>query len=72
MSGYASLLEESLALWKEIGAQGGIALMLPSSQGQVALRQGDATQARTLLEESVVLCKEVGDRRHASPIALGA
>ena len=49
-----SLLEESLELWKEIGSQGGIAVW-SFLAGRVALHQGDAAQARTLLEESVTL-----------------
>ncbi len=64
------LLEESLALWKEIGAQGGIALW-SFLAGQVALRQDDIAQARSLLQESVVLFKEMGDRRHTAQSLFG-
>ncbi len=59
------LLEESLALWKELGSQSGIALWSYLA-GQVALRQDDTAQARSLLEESVVLFKNMGDRRHTA------
>ena len=52
-----SLLEESLEHW---GSQGGNALWSYLA-GQVALQQGDAAQARSLLEESVTLYKEMGD-----------
>ena len=54
------LLEESLALWKEMSSKNGIARWSYLT-GQVALCQDDATQARSLLEESVVLFKEIGN-----------
>jgi ATP/maltotriose-dependent transcriptional regulator MalT len=59
------LLEESRALWKEIGSQVGNALWSYLA-GQVALCQDDTVQARLLLEESVVLFKKMGDRWHTA------
>ena len=66
----ASLLEESLELWKEIGSQGGNALWSYLA-GQLALQQGDAAQARLLLEESVTFYKEMGDRWHSARSLFG-
>jgi DNA-binding CsgD family transcriptional regulator len=54
-----SLLEECLALSREIGFKEGIAASL-LYLGQLALSQGDGATARSLAEESVVLYKEMG------------
>ena len=59
------LLEEGLALCKEIGSQVGSALWSYLA-GQVALHQENTTQARSFLEESVAIFKEMGDRRHTA------
>src|SRR5438128_6348093 len=56
-----SLLEERLALSREIGFKEGIAASL-LYLGQLALGQGDGATARSLAEESVVLYKEMGHR----------
>ncbi len=56
------LLEESLEHWD---SQGGNALWSYLA-GQVALQQGDAAQARSLLEESVTLYKKMEDRWHTA------
>ncbi|TMD70049.1 MAG: hypothetical protein E6I91_00665 [Chloroflexi bacterium] len=55
------LLEESLALFREIGDKWGVAtdFML---LGQIAFQQDDVITARSLAEESVRLCREVGHR----------
>ena len=54
-----SLLEECLALSREIGFKEGIAASFWLS-GQVALGQGDLVTAHSLAERSVVLYKEMG------------
>ena len=54
-----SLLEECLAVSREIGFTQGIAAAFGLA-GQVALGQGDLVMARSLAEESVKLYKEMG------------
>src|SRR6266496_2249665 len=60
-----SLLDESFEIWKGIDSPNGIAVWSYLA-GHVALYQGDAAQARTLLEESVTLYNEMGDRWHSA------
>jgi predicted ATPase/DNA-binding SARP family transcriptional activator/predicted negative regulator of RcsB-dependent stress response len=58
-------LEESQTLFKEAGKDGqkGVAISL-SYMGGVASRKGDVIQAKALIEESLALSTEVGDRFH--------
>ncbi len=65
-----TLLEECLALSREIGFKEGIAASYWLS-GQVALGQGDLVTARSLAEKSVALYKEMG-HRHGSAESLPA
>ena len=57
-----SLLEEGLALYRQLGDKDGIANAY-SLSGQLALYAGDVATARTLLEESIQLYQEMGLRR---------
>ena len=57
-----SLHEESLALWRELGDQRGVAHSL-GSLGYVAYLQGETAQARSLHEQSLALRRELGDRQ---------
>jgi DNA-binding CsgD family transcriptional regulator len=57
-----ALLEECLALFKELGEKEGIANSYVLA-GRFALNQGDAATARTRLEESIMLYKEIGHRK---------
>ncbi len=56
-----SLLEEGLALFRELGDKGNIAQCL-SLAGRLALRQGNTTAGRSLLEESLRLSREIGSQ----------
>ena len=56
-----ALLEESLAIRRELGDREGIAASL-SNLGNVALYQGDYPAARALHEESLAIRRELGDR----------
>jgi predicted ATPase/class 3 adenylate cyclase len=56
-----ALLEEGLALCREVGYKEGIAWVL-SLLGEVFLQQGDTVKARSLLEESVALIREIVNR----------
>ena len=56
------LLEESLALAREVGHKLYIAFLL-SLLGEIHLCQGNTTRARSSLEESMVLFKEAGSWR---------
>jgi predicted ATPase/DNA-binding CsgD family transcriptional regulator/tRNA A-37 threonylcarbamoyl transferase component Bud32 len=60
-----SMLEEGLALFREIGDKWGVATAC-MLLGRVALQQGDVTTARSLAEKSVRLCREVGNRLDTS------
>ena len=60
-----ALLEESLALYRELGDKEGIADSYALS-GQLALSRGDVARARSLLQESVALSREMGLRWHAA------
>ena len=56
-----TLLEESLATFREVGDKGGIAIAL-RNLGLVALWQDDNDQAATLFGESLALFLELGDK----------
>jgi tetratricopeptide (TPR) repeat protein len=55
------VLEESLAIRRDLGDRFGIALSL-SNLGHVALDQGDFPAARALLEEGLAIRRDLGDR----------
>jgi predicted ATPase/class 3 adenylate cyclase/DNA-binding CsgD family transcriptional regulator len=57
-----TLLEEGLALCREVGHKDSIAFYFYLS-GEIALSHGKALTARSLLEKSMVLFKEIGGRR---------
>jgi predicted ATPase/Tfp pilus assembly protein PilF len=54
------ILEESLALWRTLENQAGIALAL-NNLGNVAMYQGDSDRAKMLFEESLALRRKLGD-----------
>jgi predicted ATPase/DNA-binding CsgD family transcriptional regulator len=60
-----ALSEESLALYRELGDQPGIALSL-WLLGNVAWVRGNTTRARSLLEEAVALARAVHDEELAA------
>jgi tetratricopeptide (TPR) repeat protein len=57
-----ALIEESLALSRELGDKQGMASSL-SRLGLVALDQGDHATARALFQEGLVLSRELGDKQ---------
>jgi predicted ATPase/DNA-binding CsgD family transcriptional regulator len=57
-----SLLEQSLALWRELGDPRGTASTLLLS-GQLAFHQGDSDVAHELAQEGMRLFKEIADRQ---------
>ena len=57
-----ALLEESLAISRELGDRGGTASSL-NNLGNVAIEQGDYPAARKLYGESLSIRRELGDRR---------
>jgi predicted ATPase len=57
-----ALFEESLALWRELGDQQGIAASL-NDLGWVVLCQGDYAVARSLSQEGLALWRELGDQQ---------
>ena len=57
-----ALLEESLAIFRELDDRAGIAQSL-NNLGNVAIEQGDYPAARALYEESLAIRRELGDRR---------
>jgi tetratricopeptide (TPR) repeat protein len=63
------LLEESLALEREVGDKKGMAASL-NNLGSVAQQQGDHATARSMYEESLALKRELGDKFGVS-ISLG-
>ena len=60
-----ALSSESLALYRELGDQRGIALSL-YQLGNVAWVRSDTAKARSLLEEALALFKEVDDKEYAA------
>lgn len=56
------LLKESLALWRQIGDQKGIAMAL-SNLGPMLLRQGDYSGATAMLEEALGVRRQLPERR---------
>jgi tetratricopeptide (TPR) repeat protein len=56
-----ALLEESLAIHRELGDLFGVAF-LRNTLGDVALNQGDYPAARALHEESLAIFREIGER----------
>jgi tetratricopeptide (TPR) repeat protein len=56
-----TLYQESLALYREVGARNGISAAL-HNLGRVALHRKDYRVARSLLEESLQIAQEIGDR----------
>ena len=58
----AALLEESIALLRQIGESLALARAL-IRRAELAQACGDARQAAALLEESVRLCQELGDKQ---------
>jgi non-specific serine/threonine protein kinase len=60
-----ALLEEGLALYRELGDRGGSARAL-SSLGLAAYRLGELTEARALLEEGLALYRELGEKEGIS------
>jgi predicted ATPase/serine/threonine protein kinase/DNA-binding CsgD family transcriptional regulator len=59
------LLEEALALYREVGDKMGIAACLRLS-GLLALSQGNAAEARSLAEEALALFRETGHQKGIS------
>jgi predicted ATPase/class 3 adenylate cyclase len=57
-----ALLEESRAIFRELGEKGGIASSL-HPLGDLARDQGDYGRARALLEETLAIWRELGDKR---------
>jgi predicted ATPase/DNA-binding XRE family transcriptional regulator len=63
-----ALLEESLALYRELGDEVGVAIVL-SELGQATRAQGDHDRAAALSEEGLACSRELGER-NAAAIAL--
>ena len=63
----ALLMQESLALGRELGEMWGIASAL-RILGSIARRRGEHKEARDLYEESLSLFKENGDTRGAAMV----
>jgi predicted ATPase/DNA-binding CsgD family transcriptional regulator len=59
------LSQESLALYRELGDQRGIALSL-YPLGNIAWVKGDTAAARSLLDEALALFRELGDKEFAA------
>src|SRR5205823_4371084 len=64
------LLEETLALFRQVGDRRGIAHTL-WELGKVAVERGDLTAGRTLLEEALTHSREVDDKEYAAWSLLG-
>ena len=60
-----SLLEEALAISRDVGDKMGLAACLRLS-GLLALSQGNVAEARSLAGESLALFREIGDRPNTS------
>jgi predicted ATPase/class 3 adenylate cyclase len=56
-----TLLEESLAIRRQLGDRADVAVAL-SNLGTVAIHQGEMVMARALLEEGLAIRRELGDR----------
>jgi len=56
-----SLLQDSLAVFRDLGSLGEVAFCL-NYLGEVARRGGDYTEARKTFRESLTLCREIGDQ----------
>ena len=56
-----SLLEESLAIQRQLGDKAEIAISL-SNLGTAAIHQGDTVMAHSLLEEGLAIRRELGDK----------
>jgi non-specific serine/threonine protein kinase len=56
-----ALLEESLAIRRQLGDAADVAVAL-SNLGTVAIHQGEMVMARTLLEEGLAIRRELGDK----------
>jgi predicted ATPase/class 3 adenylate cyclase len=56
-----ALLEENLALFRDLGDQGNIARAL-RILGEVACGRGDYEEARAFIEESLAILRELGDK----------
>ena len=54
-------LQESLALWRQIGDRAGISRAL-TNLGALVMRQGDYAGATAMLEEALILRRELGDQ----------
>jgi hypothetical protein len=59
------MLEESLRMFRELGDQFGIALLL-TDMGGVALARDDAGHAERLYAEALALSWKIGDKRRAA------
>ncbi len=55
-------IEEALALWRELGEEGGLATAL-RAQGRTAMFQGDLDRAEADCTEALELYRNLGDRR---------
>jgi len=66
----ASLCEQSLLMFRELGDKRGVANSL-TSMGTVAYLQGDYAAARSLLEESLAIRRELGDKRGCAQCLAG-
>jgi predicted ATPase/Tfp pilus assembly protein PilF len=58
-----AMLQESLALWRQIKDQSGIALTL-DILGTTVMRQGDYPEATVMLQEAYQLSRQLGDPLH--------
>jgi predicted ATPase len=70
VNGSAPLLEEGLALARELDDGWGISLGV-ASLGRIALEEGDSGRAKALFAEGLALCRDRGDRRLAAQCLAG-
>ncbi len=56
-----AVLQESLALWRQIGDRAGISRVLTNLAAMV-MRQGDYPEATAMLEEALILRQQLGDQ----------
>ena len=66
----AALMEQSLALARELEDRGGIARAL-TSLGSIAIGRNDLGLARTLLDEALTLNREIGDADGIANVQVG-